>query len=301
MEDFLSPISPRHPNAHMTDNGKPPTPPPQQQEISDDDLPEGAMEIPLPSKGVFYFPPFNGLEAIHCRPLDWRDEDILTTKAFIDDGTVFDKIVSRVILTKGFSAKNLVPVDRDTILLWLRTQALGKIMSVDYECPECDERNTASWDLESLSLPVYKDEVYEELKASGEFRIELPLSGIIVYIKIPFLEESRDTEKRLVRKKEAEKLDYDLYGTAAINLLVSRIETEEGKHIRNKNEIINYFNKKRLPLSDSRYIRRKAQEITLKYDTAQDLVCKNEKCGHVQEGVELPIIHPNFFWPDMEQ
>ena len=55
----------------------------------------------------------------------------------------------------------------------------------------------------------------------------------------------------------------------------------------------------KFPISDSRYIRKEAKKITLKYDTAQDLICKG--CGHVQEGVEMPIVHQNFLWADNER
>lgn len=291
MEEFLSPVGNKHPNAHIADQSKR-NPKQKKAEV---EYEEGTEEIPLPSKGVFY----SGLgiedEVLHCRPLDFRDEDILTTQRFIEDGTVFDKIVSAVIQDEGITAGKLVPIDRDTILIWLRANALGKDMHIEYTCanPICREKNTATWDLSQIKILEYDPEIFAELKENGELKIVTPQKEVVVYIRVPFIEESKDTEKRFLKQKELKNIEHDLLASATLSMMVSGVE-HDGKVIRRKADIMEHFKKIKLPLGDSRYIRKQAEKINLQYDTKQDLVCK--KCGDVQTGVELPIVHQNFLW-----
>lgn len=291
LDSFINPVGPRHPNAIVTDQNKmPPVETPEYE--------EGSEEIPLPSKGVFYMPPNFNKQSIWVRPMDFRDEDILTTQKFIEEGTVFDKIVTAVIQEANITAGKLVPVDRDTILIWLRANALGKTMSVDYKClnPRCTKpQNTATWDLSEIKIPEYEPEVLAQLQEMGEYKITTPHKQVVVYVKVPLIEESNDTQKKYLKKKETEKLEQDNLATASLSLIISGVEID-GKITRKKNEILKYFEKIRLPLGDSRWIRSEAKKVNLKYDTAKDLVCKN--CGNVQEDVELPIVHQNFLWAD---
>lgn len=290
MDEFLNPVGPRQ--QHVMDPNKIGVPIDPREGFE-----EGSQEITLPSKGVFYMPPYNNVDEITVRNLDWRDEDILTTKKYIEDGTVYDKLVSSVIQNKGMDAYSLVPIDRDTILLWLRANSLGPDFSLNYKCPKCGHTHEAHWDLSKLEIPKYSEAIYNELKQNAEVRIVTPLKNIPVFIKIPLIRESRDTEKRLNNIKEKNNSDMDLLGTGIIDLIVSGVEEENGTIIRNKESIKRFFDKIKLPLIDLRYIKKKVEDLNLRYDTAQDLKCKN--CGHVMEGVELPIVHPNFLWPDL--
>lgn len=290
--DMINPVGPRHPNTFIADQPKGNPAMNEEQEFE-----EGTEQIPLPSKGVFYQVPFFCREELNVRPLDWRDEDILTTRRFLDDGTVFDKLVNQVIQDKGISAYKLIPIDRDTILLWLRSMAFGKDLDIKYTCPDCDKKNTISWDISKLEIPKYPDEVLEELKLNGELKIQCPVSNLIVYIKVPSIDESRDTEKRYRKKKDDGKIDFDLNGTASLMMVISGIEIEPGKIIRKKEAIIKYFEEKKLSIMDSRFIRKKAKALNLEYDTKKDLTCS---CGYVREGVEMPIVHQNFLWVEPE-
>ena len=288
--DPLSPVGSRHPNSHLSDQSKS-VPQPE------DDFEEGTEAIPLPSKGVFYSPPYFNAETVHIRPMDFRDEDILTTQRYIEDGSVFDKLVSAVIQDKGLSAQKLVPIDRDTILMWLRANALGKLLNIEYTCVNvsCREKNIATWDLSNIAIPEYTPEILSELLSNGEYKIVTPQKEIVVYVKVPLIEESKDTEKRFLKQKEKDKVEYDMFASASLSMIISGVEID-GKIVRRKNDIMDYFKKIKLPLGDSRYIRSQAEKISLKYNTNIDLVCS--KCGNVQEGVPMPIVHQNFLWTD---
>ena len=121
------------------------------------------------------------------------------------------------------------------------------------------------------------------------------LSKLKVKIVTPNLNKLVDLEKRLNLKNEASGSRKSSYGTSTILSVVNGVE-QNGKVIRGKDEISQLFDKVRLPLADSRYILREAGKLNLRYETAKTFTCHD--CKHVEEGVELPILHKNFFWPE---
>lgn len=259
---------------------------------------EGAELIPLPSKGVFYKFGFKNLEYLQVRQLDYTDEDILTTQSYFENGTLFNELLKNVIVDPNeFKASSLMPVDRETILFWLRSTAFGNDFEISYKCPieKCKHEHPVHWDLGKLEIPAYPEALFEELQLNGEIKIETPILKIKVFITVPSIGQSTETEKLLQQKKAASKSTKDFYGTGVLRLLVSGVEVENNKILRKGDEIMNYFSKVKLPLSDARYIRKKSEEINLRYDTKQLVVCPN--CKFEQE-VELPVLNPAFFWPE---
>lgn len=259
---------------------------------------EGAELIPLPSKGVFYKYGFKNLEYLQVRQLDYTDEDILTTQSYFENGTIFNELLKNVIVDPNeFKANSLMPVDRETILFWLRSTAFGNDFEISYKCPieKCKHEHPVHWDLGKLEIPTYPEELFEELKSHGEIKIETPVKKIKVFITVPSIGQSMETNKLLEQKKAASKSTKDFLGTGVLRLLVSGIEVENNKVIRKGDEIMNYFSKMKLPLSDARYIRKMSERINLKYDTKQNIICPN--CKFEQE-IELPVLHPEFFWPE---
>jgi hypothetical protein len=292
MDDLLNPMAPRNPIQQA------------QQGTPEDETPqkyiEGAESLPLPSRGVFYSwdPKFWNMETLYVRQLNYTDEDILTTKQYFENGTVFNELLKNCIVDENkFPATGLVPVDRDTILLWLRTTSFGKDFEISFQCPKCGEMIAVSWDISTFDIPKYPDEIYEELKTTGEYRIVTPLKDLAVRIVVPTIGKSLETEKRLTAKKVAKKTTQDFYGTGSLMLLMSGIEVD-GRVIRDKALIEAHLAKINFPISDARFVRKQVDKINLKYNTAKDVQCSNQNCDHIEEGVEMPIIHPNFFWPD---
>lgn len=298
-DDFLSPVAPRNPAQMIHGDASKVNMQQIEQTQEETKYIEGAELIPLPSKGVFYKydQRYNNLEFLQVRQLNYTDEDILTTKSYFDNGTLFNELLKNVIVdANGFKANGLVPVDRETILLWLRSTAFGNEFEIEFKCSNCSHGYPVKWDLGSLSIPTYPDEIYEELKEYGEYKIETPIKQVKVRITVPTIGKSLEAEKMLQQKKLSTKSTNDFFGTGSLRLIVSGIELENNKVIRKGDEIMNYFTKVNLPISDARYIRKMAEKISLKYDTKQNIVCPN--CAHPEEGIELPIIHPQFFWPD---
>jgi len=265
---------------------------------------EGYERVFLPSRGVFYLNEYKNLEKLKVRPLDYSDEDILTTKSFYEDGTIFYELLKNVIVDENnFKARQLVPIDRDTILLWLRSTSLGNKYTVEYACPECgcgkgDKTSPGeiTWDLSELDLPEYSKEIYEQLVAEGALLVETPMKKVKVKIVVPTIGMQMELEKRFQKKKQNAEVKSDFFGTTTLLSIVQGVQTLDGKWIYGKDEINSYFKKIHLPLVDSRFILAEATKINLRYNTKQTFNCKD--CNHIVEDVEMPFLHRNFFWPE---
>lgn len=257
---------------------------------------EGSEYIPLPSLGLFYnwSPQFSGLKKLRVRQLNYTDEDILTTPSFIENGTVFDELLKNVIVdSNNFPSTGLVNVDRETILLWLRSTSFGNNFSVNYNCPQCKHELKATWDLNTLKIPEYSPEVLEELEKYGEYSVKTP-SGHVVKIAVPTIGKTAQYNKELEVKKKNKKVNHEFFGTGMLMLIVTGIEID-GKIERRKSAIESYFNKVNLRIMDSRFILNEFNDkINLSFDTSINIECSS--CNHVSEGVTLPIGHKDFFW-----
>lgn len=294
MSDLLNPLHPTNPNQQIQEANKKTT--------KTKDYFENTGMIPLPSKGVFYIGDYKNLETLKVRPLDYTDEDILTTESYFTSGKLFDELLANVIIDEnGFDAKSLVPIDRDTILIWLRATAFGKDFIVEYKCPECGAKDELKWDLSALEFPEYSEEVFKQLSEEGCVMITTPLTDTKVKISVPSIATSNSISKSYAEKKKNEKSSRDFYATGTLLSVVQGVMIDEEKQewTYSRMNIDAYFRKIKLPLADSRYILKESGKLNLKYDTQKVHICKNKECNHITEGVELPMLHKNFFWPEL--
>ena len=299
MTDLLNPLNPRNPSQQVSEGGK-------KGKKKDEKYHENREGIFLPSRGVFYLGENKGREYLNVRPLNYTDEDILTTESFYTNGTVLNELLSNVILD-DFEAKDLVPIDRDTILIWLRSTAFGNQFEIEMKCPACGggagikgekKPGVLKWDLSTLEVPEYPEEILTQLINEGCVTIVTPLNQIKVKVSIPSIGRTMAFDKSYKQKKKNENTQKDFFATTSLLSVVQGVEYEEGKWHYSSMDIDAYFRKINLPISESRYIIKKASELGLRYNTAKNFVCKD--CGHITEGVEMPILHKNFFWPESE-
>jgi len=300
MQDLLNPLNPKNPSQQITEGNK--------ASKKTKEFHENREGVYLPSRGVFYLGDYKGMEYLNVRPLDYTDEDILTTESFFTNGTLFNELLNNVIIDEnGFKGKDLVPIDRDTILIWLRSTAFGNHFEIQYHCPICNggagiqgkkEPGTMTWDLSKIDIPEYNEETYEQLVKEGCVIITTPLSNTRVKISVPSIGRSQSIDKSYQQKKKNENSKKDFYATTSLLSVVQGVEVAENQWVYGGMDIDSHFKKIKLPLSDSRYILKSSANLNLRYNTAQTFTCKD--CGHIQEGVEMPILHKNFFWPESE-
>lgn len=266
-----------------------------------------AEYVPLPSQGVFYKGKYKGLTQLKVRKLNWEDEDLLTTKSYYDNGTLFNEILKNCIVDEnGFQAKDLLNVDRDAILWWLRIGAFGQEYIIPRACPsedengnKCNHKQNVTWDLGSFEMPDLNEEYYEELETNGCITITLPVSGLKCQVTLPTVGREIEIHKRLKVKKEKTKATKDFLITGRLIAVIKEAYAADGTVLKDSDEILNWLNTgwsgKKIPIVDSRYIQQKAREIDLRVNTQKDIVCK--ECGYTEEGVEMPM-SIYFFWPE---
>ena len=134
--------------------------------------------VPLPSLGLAYSPghPLHQCQTADIRAMTAREEDILTNQNYIENGTVVDKLLKSLIVTKNINYDELLIGDKNAILIAARILGYG----ADYEF---------KWDNEKVSVDLTKlseQEVNPDLIIEGknEFSYKLPFAQKSITFKL---------------------------------------------------------------------------------------------------------------------
>lgn len=157
--------------------------------------------IPLPSKGECYV---NKINKIPVSYLTAYDENIIVSPNLYRDGTFIDYLLKAKILNPAVSPDDLLPGDRDAIILWLRATGYGN------EFPVTVTDNETGKDFDTiidLSKIEYKDFnlVGDE---NGWFKFTLPVSkdevkfSFLTYGEIKKLNEIEESEDIALKREE---------------------------------------------------------------------------------------------------
>ena len=95
-------------------------------------------EVDLPSKGKCYSedsPISNG--KIELKYMTAKEEDLLTSQNLIKKGVVIDKLINKLILTKGVNSDDLILGDKNAVMVAARILAYGP----EYECQVTNPNN----------------------------------------------------------------------------------------------------------------------------------------------------------------
>ena len=130
--------------------------------------------IELPSKGLIY-PEDNPLSSgkIEMKYMTAKEEDILSNQSYIQNGTVLDKLLQSLIVSK-VNYRDIVVGDKNAIMIAARILGYGK----DYEFEYKGERVT-------VDLSVLENKAFDEKEISkgvNEFSFTLPNSGTAITI-----------------------------------------------------------------------------------------------------------------------
>ena len=107
--------------------------------------------IDLPSGGKFY-PEGHPLRSgkIGVKYMTAKEEDILTSTNLIKKGTVLDKLMESLIVTKGVKPEDLLLGDLNAVMVAARILAYGKDYNVQLGCSSCGKRSDYAIDLSAL-------------------------------------------------------------------------------------------------------------------------------------------------------
>jgi len=233
--------------------------------------------IELPSKGLIY-PEDNPLSSgvIEMKYMTAREEDILSNQSYIQNGTVLDKLLQSLIVSK-INYHDLIVGDKNAIMIAARVLGYGK----DYEFEYKGEKV-------SVDLSILENKQFEENKITkgvNEFSFTLPNSGTDITYKLLTHKDEMAIEAELKGLKKINKNSDPSVSTRMKYMIISVNGDTERKNVREF--VDNYF-----LASDARAFRQHVREV----QPDVDLRVTVEVNGGM-EVIDLPI-GVNFFWPD---
>ena len=231
--------------------------------------------VELPSKGLLYSKE-NPLSSgkIEMRYMRAKEEDILTNQNYIQQGTVLDKLLESLIVSK-VDLKDMVIGDKNAILIASRILGYGQ----DYEF----ESGGRSY---NVDLTTLKDKELPEdvdYTKGNNFYYTLPSSGVEVGFKLLTHGDESAIEQEL---KGLKKINPN--GSPELSTRLKYMLTSVGGNTDRK--VVREFVDNELLARDSRSLRQEIKRISPDVDLTIQ--------GDGGEDITLPI-SLNFFWPDI--
>lgn len=279
MNNLDKPIDPNE----ISDSG-----PIQKSNVAKDDfgLDIPVESVPLPSRGLIYpvDSPLHGQETLEIRPMTAREEDILTSRSYIKNGTVITKLIDSCLVDKRINSDDLISGDRTALMVALRITGYGADYSTDVSCPACSTTGTYEFDLSSL--PIKRLEV--EPVSTGENLFEVVLPVTKKSVKVKFLTGHDEKEMLIINERKKKKgMSTDSNVTDRLCRVIQSVD-----NITDKNKIT--FFVRNLPVRDSLSLRRFLDSQEPSVEMKGHMRCNS--CFEESE-VDLPI-GASFFWPD---
>jgi hypothetical protein len=248
-------------------------------EISQPQMNQPYDIIPLPSEGKLYK---NKKAKVKIAYLTAADENILTSPNLLESGDFLEILINRKLLEPDLRYKDLIPGDRDAIMVWLRATGYGEMYPVTI-FDENDKPFDTEVDL--TRLPVKKLPV--EPDSDGLFLFKLPLSGSLVKFKLLSIGEIDELELVVKFLKE----ENNLINTETTLLLENQIVEIDGN--RDKNYISEFIDTMRI--MDSKKLKKYIGDISCGVDT--NVTFGTPGGGSVTRFLPFTL---KFFWPDLE-
>ena len=240
-------------------------------------------EVTLPSKGLLYpqdHPLSKGV--VEIKYMTAREEDILTNQNFIKNGTVIDKLLKSLIVTK-FNYNDLLVGDKNAILVAARILGYGSEYSFKYK----DQETTV--DLSEIEDKEFDEKLILDKNNPNEFSFHLPYS-------------KKDITFKLLSHGDDLKINSEVKGLKKISKTTNVESVTRWKHIilslegNYDKKTIREFVDNQLLARDARALRQHIVDIQPDVDLTVDLELSD---GTLEENVSLPI-GVGFFWPDVE-
>ena len=238
--------------------------------------------VDLPSRGLIY-PKDNPLSSgkVEMKYMTAKEEDILTNQNYISKGTVLDKLIESLIVSK-ININDLITGDKNALLIASRVLGYGK----DYTFRAYNSNNSQVEDFE-IDLTTLKDKVLDpnNLLKEGvnELSFILPHSKTPITYKLLTHGDEKSIEREIQGLQKINKDSIPEVSTRLKYLITSVDNDTEKKTIR---EFVDNY----LLARDSRALRDEIKRVS----PDVELVYNGDD---VEEGITIPI-NLNFFWPD---
>jgi hypothetical protein len=232
--------------------------------------------VELPSKGLLY--PENSELAkgtIEMKYMTAKEEDILTNQSYIRNGTVLDKLMKSLIVSK-INYDDLLIGDKNAIMVASRVLGYGNEYTFEYG----GEEHTV--DLATLDNKPLNEELFTS--RTNEFTFTLPKSKNTITFKLLTHKDEQDINRELEGLKKINKDSSPELSTRLKHMITSVEGNRDKKDIR---EFVDNY----LLAQDSRALREYVREIQPDVDLTFFPNGSDNR-------VSLPI-GLKFFWPDL--
>jgi hypothetical protein len=242
--------------------------------MSEFKLPTETVE--LPSKGLLY-PEDSELAkgVVEIKYMTAKEEDILTNQSYIKNGTVLDRLMKSLIVSK-INYDDLLIGDKNAIMIASRILGYGAEYTFDY----LGETHTV--DLSQVENKPLKEELFTN--RVNEFTFTLPKSGNTVTFKLLSHKDEQDVTRELEGLKKINRDASPELSTRLKYLILSVEGKRDKKDIR---EFVDNY----LLAQDSRALREYIREIQPDVDLTFFPDGGNDR-------INIPI-GISFFWPDL--
>ncbi len=236
--------------------------------------------VELPSKGLIY-PETNPLSSgvIEMKYMTAKEEDILTNQNYIKDGTVIDKLLKSLIVSK-VNYNDLIVGDKNAVMIAARVLGYGK----DYTFNFLDKEKTV--DLSTMESK-YLEEKDLEAKGVNKFSFKLPSTGVVIEYKLLTGNDDKEIRQEIKGLQKINKKASPELSTRLKHMIISFDGNENNKEIR---EFVDNYMLARDSKSLRDHIRKTQPDINLTFKYERD----NGEDGEAS----IPIT-TNFFWPDV--
>jgi hypothetical protein len=232
--------------------------------------------VDLPSKGLLY-PEGSELAkgVVEMKYMTAKEEDILTNQTYIKNGTVLDKLIRSLIVSK-IVYDDLLVGDKNAIMIAARILGYGSDYTFEYN------GEPQLVDLSQIESKPLKEELFST--RVNEFSFTLPHSKNSITFKILTHKDEQDINRELEGLKKINK-DASPELSTRLKYMITSVEGErERKDIR---EFVDNY----LLAKDSRALREYIREI-------QPDVDLTFFPDGTSDRINIPI-GVSFFWPDL--
>ena len=231
-------------------------------------------EIELPSKGLVYSAD-NPLSSgkVEIKYMTAKEEDILSNQAYIENGTVLDKLLDSVIISE-INAKDLIIGDKNAILIATRILGYGS-----------DYKVTINGKVQEIDLSELENKPFDGstmIEGKNEFSFTLPHSDTKVTYKILDGHDEKKIEREL---KGLKKINKNSSPEASTRLKYTLTSVNGETEIKDIREFV-----------DNYFLARDARAFRDHLRQTQPDVDLNVILDSGEE-VTVPI-GLSFFWPD---
>jgi hypothetical protein len=236
-------------------------------------------QVELPSKGLIY-PEDSPLRSgvIEMKYMTAKEEDILTNQNYIKDGTVIEKLLRSLIISK-VDYDDMIVGDRNAIMVAARVLGYGKDYTFNYK----DEEITV--DL-SILEPRYLNEANLEEVGINKFTFKLPTTGNVIDYKLLNGKDDKTIRQEIKGIQKLNKQASPELSTRLKHMILAVDGNEDKKTIR---EFVDNHMLARDSKAFRDYLKATQPDV--------DLTFTFEGSNGVEEDVEIPI-GVTFFWPD---